>query len=174
MCLFLLWYKVISKASILPFTVHRSPITIISILLPFGIFCQNVDFGCNNSPDFTVIGVIMTERLRIDEKVLGYRRLQGKHWFYSPDMYSWSGNAIVFKQSDRSTGIRDRNRRLIFENDILEDNELGFFEIAFDEALGRLFVVALQENGLFSLDWLAERSGNNSFVWKSFSFLQGP
>jgi hypothetical protein len=59
-------------------------------------------------------------RLRIDQRVVGYKRETSPRMvFYSKNEFWWNGQAIYHKQIDESTGLYDKNRKLIYEWDIL-------------------------------------------------------
>ena len=59
-------------------------------------------------------------RLRKDATILGYmRKVYGGAYFYSKDSNWWTGREINYKQIDEWTGFKDKNRKLIYEWDIV-------------------------------------------------------
>jgi hypothetical protein len=59
-------------------------------------------------------------RLRDGKAVLGYlRRIDGRSQFYSQDGFWWSGRPIEYKDIDEWTGFYDKNRKPIYEWDIV-------------------------------------------------------
>lgn len=59
-------------------------------------------------------------RLRIDQRVVGYKRETSPRMvFYSKNEFWWNGQEIHHKQIDESTGLFDKNRKLIYEWDIV-------------------------------------------------------
>ncbi len=59
-------------------------------------------------------------RLRKDHDVLGYRReINGGMVFYSRDGFWWTGKPIPYVHIDEWVGWKDRNRKHIFEFDIV-------------------------------------------------------
>lgn len=59
-------------------------------------------------------------RLRIDERVVGYKRqVSPKMEFYSKNEFWWNGQAIGHKQIDEYTGMFDKNKTYIYEWDII-------------------------------------------------------
>lgn len=61
-----------------------------------------------------------TFRLRIDDRIVGYQRLEGKSYFYSKDNFWWNGKPIEYNTQDRFTGLKDKNDRTLFEHDIVK------------------------------------------------------
>ncbi len=60
-------------------------------------------------------------RLRRNNKIVGYMREgNGKTHFYSRDGFWWSGKPIYYEQLDEWTGWLDKNRKHIFEWDIVK------------------------------------------------------
>jgi hypothetical protein len=62
---------------------------------------------------------MITHRLRIEDRIVGYERVEGKSKFYSKDFYWWNGAPIEYSLRDRFTDLKDKNNRAIFENDII-------------------------------------------------------
>jgi len=112
------------------------------------------------------------ERLRLNDLILGYRKKMGNQWFYSPDMYAWSGTEIPFEQKDRSSGFRDKNRRLLFVHDLVLDAELGILEIVQDEITGMILMIELNQGNIVPEFSVRKKVMENSLQWVSCSFLQ--
>lgn len=59
-------------------------------------------------------------RLRVDEKIVGYKReVSTKMVFYSKNEFWWNGQPIGHKQIDEFTGFYDKNKTPIYEWDII-------------------------------------------------------
>lgn len=59
-------------------------------------------------------------RLRNGSRIVGYMRKMGSSaLFYSKDAFWWTGRELQYEQIDEWCGFRDKNRRFIFEWDIL-------------------------------------------------------
>lgn len=59
-------------------------------------------------------------RLRKGEKIVGYMRKIGPEtFFYSRDAFWWTGRQIAYSEIDEWTGLFDRNRKAVYEWDIL-------------------------------------------------------
>lgn len=73
-------------------------------------------------------------RLRFGDRVVGYlRRIEGTD-FYSPDGFWWTGKPFDYAHVDEFVGLRDRQRRHLYEWDIVSfhpapdaPEELGVF-----------------------------------------------
>ncbi|MFN3951986.1 MAG: YopX family protein [Thermaurantimonas sp.] len=60
-------------------------------------------------------------RLRVDQKIIGYKRVIGKNYeFYSRNGLWWSGHILYYKQVDEFSGLKDKNDRHLYELDIVE------------------------------------------------------
>ena len=62
----------------------------------------------------------MITRIRLDNEVVGYKREEANYVFFSKDLYGWNGKEIDYNQEEKSTAYKDKNAKLIFENDVLE------------------------------------------------------
>lgn len=59
-------------------------------------------------------------RLRKGIMILGYmRKVYGGALFYSKDQYWWTGREINYEEIDEWTGLTDKNRKPIYEWDIV-------------------------------------------------------
>lgn len=68
---------------------------------------------------FEVEGQQELLRLRNGGQILGYSRQHHNSTFFSKDGFWWNGSPIGFSESDRFSGIRDKNNRNLFEHDIV-------------------------------------------------------
>ncbi|GEM_PF-621958 len=59
------------------------------------------------------------QRLWLLGKLVGYRRMEQNNWFYSVDEFWWNGKPIEFDRIDPSAACQDKNRRNLFQNDIV-------------------------------------------------------
>ena len=103
-------------------------------------------------------------------------RREGNLVFYSPDMYTWHGNEILFETADHFSGTRDRNNRMLFTNDIVNYTTDGIqhsCEIVRDEKLGTFFLFDLENDDLIRLNSLINgREIVEQIEWVSFVFIQ--
>jgi hypothetical protein len=111
---------------------------------------------------------MQTERLRIDNIIVGYRKKPGEFYYYSKDLYAWSGQPIKFKQTDKYTGLKDKNNKLIFEHDIISCND-NFFEIIYDKKLDKFYLLELSTDTIFNTEDVLK---SKNFVFYSYSFIQ--
>jgi len=59
-------------------------------------------------------------RLRIGKRVVGYKReISARMVFYSKNEFWWNGQEIHHQQIDESTGLFDKNHKMIYEWDIV-------------------------------------------------------
>lgn len=59
------------------------------------------------------------ERLWHYDQITGYRRSEGRFWFYSKDGLWWNGSSIAFDHSDLQFYLRDKNNRHLFHRDLI-------------------------------------------------------
>jgi hypothetical protein len=114
-------------------------------------------------------------RLRNDEIVVGYLRQEGSRSYYSRDMSGWSGEEIRFRQTDRCTGYRDKNRRYLFEHDIIRyqaESESIILEIELDELLDKFYLREQGEESFYSEEWLEDHQYSGKIEWLSYTFIQ--
>lgn len=58
-------------------------------------------------------------RLRKEQKIVGYSRVEGNTTYYSKDTFWWNGASIEHNIKDLYSGWKDKNDRLLYENDII-------------------------------------------------------
>lgn len=59
-------------------------------------------------------------RLRNTDTIVGYmRKVNEGSYFFSKDSFWWSGRKLQYQQVDEWTGFYDKNRKMIFELDII-------------------------------------------------------
>lgn len=114
-------------------------------------------------------------RLRVADKIVGYKKQIQQIDFYSKDQYAWNGKELEFEIQDPFTGYFDKNRRAIYSEDIVEfQNENDSFHglILFDELLQQFQILEWETQTL-----RAEKSFHEwmqtSLIWKSYHFIQG-
>lgn len=114
-------------------------------------------------------------RLRLADKIVGFKKQIHQIDFYSKDQYAWNGKELAFEIQDPFTGYFDKNRRAIYSEDIVEFHDpnnsfLGL--ILFDEPLQEFQILDWKKQTLRSEksfhDWM-----QTSLVWKSYHFIQG-
>ena len=67
----------------------------------------------------------MLYRLMCKDQIVGYQKCYPqKKPYYSVDLYGWSTDAIVFDRKDPCSGYFDKNKRMLFEGDIVHVNDL--------------------------------------------------
>ena len=60
-------------------------------------------------------------RLIKNEQFVGYMKyMSATLSFFSKDMYGWSASKIEYDDKDLWVGLKDKNQRLLFENDIFK------------------------------------------------------
>lgn len=113
-------------------------------------------------------------RLRKDNKIVGYEKQVGASIFYSKDEYAWSGQTIDFIQKDRYSRVKDKNRKAIYSEDILEvkNKETTFCVlVVYDEQLNQFVLLSVDgEDSETQLEW--EKLTEYSFERVSFGFIQ--
>lgn len=67
----------------------------------------------------------MITRIRLNNEMVGYKRVEGNMILFSKDLYGWNGAEINYNQEEKSTDYKDKNAQLIFENDVLEIRNKG-------------------------------------------------
>lgn len=112
------------------------------------------------------------QRLRIEEVIVGYRKQKGKYTFYSTDQYGWNGTPISYQHLDLSTEYLDQNRKIIFENDIIEFTEKPseYYIVTFDELINKFYLVDYQTKRIFEKDFDEIISQNGTFKRVSYAF----
>lgn len=112
-----------------------------------------MDFLISNTYNETT-AQFMYHRLRSDTKILGYSRLEGDTTYFSKDAFWWSGKSILFDDRDRSFGIKDKNNKPLFEQDIVR----VFFK---DDAKKSKLIMLRIFNG--KKQWIDARSNKLQF-----------
>ena len=116
--------------------------------------------------------IIGLKRLRVGKKIVGYERQENQAPFYSKDLFWWNGERLPHSEIDRAIGLRDKNNRYVFINDIIEvDTGKRFrgkkmYRIA--EYQGKVGLIALKGDKHKELEHLLEI---RSFEVLSFTFL---
>ncbi len=59
------------------------------------------------------------ERLWHFDTITGYRRSEGRFWFYSKDGLWWNGKALPFDHCDKEFYLRDKNNRHLYHRDLI-------------------------------------------------------
>lgn len=111
-------------------------------------------------------------RLRIDEQIVGYSKKKGNYTFYSTDQFGWNGSPIDFQFQDLATNFLDINRKIIFENDIIEltDQPEKYLIVTYDSLINKFYLVDYQTKSIFEEDFDEILSSNPSFRRVSFTF----
>lgn len=108
------------------------------------------------------------ERLRIDQIILGYRSKSGKYYYYSKDLYAWSGQQIKFKQTDLFSGYKDKNNKHLFERDIILYNG-EYFEMVYDKPLDKFYLLNLSTHEITEINEVLK---TKNFLFYSYIFIQ--
>ena len=58
-------------------------------------------------------------QLRLDGKIVGYKRILKNVTLFSKDGYGWNGKPITFNTTDKSANLRDKNAKRLFVNDVI-------------------------------------------------------
>lgn len=64
-------------------------------------------------------------RLRIDGKVVGYRKQVGRYAFFSRDDFWYNGTPLEFESEEAFTGMKDRRGRKLFVGDVVRSLSEG-------------------------------------------------
>ncbi len=60
-------------------------------------------------------------RLLKNEEFVGYMKyMTAKMSFFSKDMYGWNAKKIAYDDKDAFSSLKDKNQRLLFENDLFK------------------------------------------------------
>ena len=90
-------------------------------------------------------------RLRVDNQIVGYKRISGNYTLFSLDLFHWNGKPIDFSQSDRCTGLQDKNNNWLFEQDIIQSTDYpdNTFVVMYDNHLTKFLLVEINEQVIF-------------------------
>jgi hypothetical protein len=113
-------------------------------------------------------------RLRVENKIVGYKKRIHNTTFYSKDQYAWNGQVIQATIEDKFSGFYDKNRRAIYAEDIIEfiyPITCRYALILFDEILQTFQILDLENSELIPENW-AEYLKKNPFTFKSYNFIQ--
>lgn len=99
----------------------------------------------------------MITRIRLNNEVVGYKRIEGNYTLFSKDLYGWNGTEIQYNQEEKSTDFKDKNAQLIFENDVLEIKDKK-------EANGFLYYVSYKENEVILNPYNTEEKVRNEVL----------
>lgn len=113
-------------------------------------------------------------RLRLENKIVGFKKQIHQSIFYSKDQYAWNGKEIQYTIEDKFTGFFDNNRRAIYAEDIIEftkNNNIKYALVHFDEILENFQIFDLSNDQLLDDSWF-DFLKNNPFVFKSYNFIQ--
>jgi hypothetical protein len=98
-------------------------------------------------------------RLKMGHDTVGYMNVREEGGiFYSKDNSSWSKTIIPFDGKDRSAGIYDANRQMIFENDLVKlrkEAAMNYTKrglVVWNSAYRGLVIKLLEEDGIITLD----------------------
>jgi hypothetical protein len=96
---------------------------------------------------------ILRFRIRVEDKIVGYRRALATGNFYSKDEYAWSGNQIEGLIEDPCLDLKDKNQRFIYAEDILEMKSEGSTlnaYLTFDSILKEFMLLSVDGEELLS------------------------
>lgn len=65
------------------------------------------------------------ERLWHFEQITGYRRNEGRFWFYSKDGLWWNGVKLPFDHSDPQFYLKDKNNRSLYHRDLIRIRDVA-------------------------------------------------
>lgn len=69
------------------------------------------------------------ERLWYFDQITGYRRAEGRFWFYSKDGLWWNGKSLNFDHTDPSFHVRDKNNRRLYHRDLVSIKSEGIYKL---------------------------------------------
>lgn len=93
-------------------------------------------------------------RLRKQNQIVGYmRKINEKSFFYSRDAFWWTGRQIAYDEIDEWTGLLDKNRKPLYEWDIVKfkiDPDGDYCDgVVLWEARNQQFVIRQLDNEVF-------------------------
>lgn len=95
------------------------------------------------------LAISSLQRLRIEHRIIGYRRLENGTPFFSKDLFWWDGTRLPYTLLDDATIYRTKSNRILFENDIIEVTEKSWFGMNHSK---RQFRVAKENNTFVLID----------------------
>lgn len=113
----------------------------------------------------------MITRIRLDNEVVGYKRVEGNYILFSKDLYGWNGLEINYNQSEKSTVFKDKNAQVIFENDVLEIRDKN-------EKSGLMYYVSFKEDVIILKAYNTEENlysdvlMNRNYTVKKIGYLE--
>lgn len=113
-------------------------------------------------------------RLRIDEKIVGYKKEMGNFSFFSKDLYGWSGTKIDFIYQDQYSGFKDKHDRKLFAEDIVSLTVYpeDYFILMFDSVINKFYLINYKTSTIFEEDIELIFSEKNKITRVAFTFEQ--
>ncbi len=86
-----------------------------------------------------------------EEKQIGFRKKIGSEFYYSKDLYSWSGTVLNFISTDMGSNFRDKNNNRLFANDAVKISAYPdkTFVLHYDSSLDDFMLFDVDENCIF-------------------------
>ena len=102
-----------------------------------------------------MVGIVT--RLRIHDRVVGYKKLVGNYTFFSKDFFRWSGDRIHYTFEEGCTHLINDHGIPIFENDVVRATLLGqrtFFHVCkgSDEKFDLIDLSSIRRTSAFKFD----------------------
>lgn len=90
-------------------------------------------------------------RLRIDDEIVGYKRISGNYNLFSTNLFQWKGKPIEYNQKDRCTAFQDKDNNWIFEQDIIRSTDYpeNTFTVTYDPLLTKFLLVEINDEVIF-------------------------
>ena len=91
-------------------------------------------------------------RLKVENEIIGFLRVEQNQYFYSKNGHHWSGKKLEFEYYERFTGFKDRNDKRIFEGDIVSSTIYTEDEyiIYYDQPLKKFLLVSYENRTTFN------------------------
>jgi hypothetical protein len=112
-------------------------------------------------------------RLRVDDKIVGHKKEIEGISFYSKDTFWWSGAVIEHSQQDACLFLKDKNNRVLYEQDIIKFSTHPnlYFILHFDHALSTFQLVDFETKSIFANDAIESLKNAESTTWVSYAFI---
>jgi hypothetical protein len=112
-------------------------------------------------------------RLRIEDQIVGYRKEIEGISFYSKDSFWWSGNAIESSQQDACMFLKDKNNRVLYEQDIIQfsTHPTLYFILHFDATLSTFQLIDFETKSIFANNAIESLMNAESTTWLSYAFI---